>query len=141
MPIDGTEVVKAVSRYDGSTAVTLVILLLIGAGVYGWFKYVYLPWQSCLREDTVQRTKTNDLMAQTLSALSEVIKETHQTVNDSHIRIERINFEVCRLMAGKVIEAEMIGILADKTQVDLRTQLGKLQGILHDYPRDVSSRQ
>lgn len=133
MPIDVNDALKTAAKYDASTFITVLVLAGIFVGLLAWFKYVYLPWQVQLREESKQRTQSNDLMAQTLSALSGLVSQTHETVEASHATIDTVSRQVRLIMSAKVIESEIFTVIAEKAGVDIKRQLGMIGGVLDEF--------
>lgn len=133
MPLDPNEALKIAGKYDSSTFITILILVGVFLALGAWFRYVYLPWQTQLREESKQRTQSNDLMAQTLSALSGLVAQTHETVEQSHTTIDTIGRQIRLIMSAKAIESEIFTIISEKAGVDIKRQLGMIGGVLDEF--------
>lgn len=132
---DANEVIKIAGRYDSSTFIT-ILLIVIGATAFAaWFKYGFLPSEKSRRESNALMATSISLMGQSLSAVSGLLSQTHEKVSESHVRIESVEYQMSRMMSAKILEAEMIDALSKKSGLDLSGPLGKMQGILHEFHR------
>lgn len=114
---------EAATKYGESTY--LLIFFSLVAVVLVVLHFYFVSWPNARAN-----RKNQELLTAAITALTPVVAETKQLVENTHTTAEDVRGYVHRIVSNMRIQVEVLKKIARVAKVDINEELGKMAGVL-----------